>query len=55
MGFYFVGLYKYTDGDEKEVEQDVYAAIPYFRDSHDHDEYENWKRNLEVFFPVILF
>ena len=31
MGFYFCGKYIYTDGDEKEVERDMYAALPYFR------------------------
>ena len=38
MSSYFCGKYIYTDGDEKEVEQDMYVFIPYFWDSH--DEYE---------------
>ena len=30
MGFYFCDKYIYTDGDEKEVKRDMYAALPYF-------------------------
>ena len=48
IGFYFWGKYIYTDGDEKEVERDMYAALPYFQDSH--DGYENWENNLEEVF-----
>ena len=40
MGFYFCGKYIYTDGDKKEVERDMYAALPYFQGSNDHDGYE---------------
>ena len=40
MKFYFCGKYVYTDGDEKEVERDMYVALPYFWGSNDHDEYE---------------
>ena len=40
MGFYFCGKYIYTDGDEKEVEWDMYVALPYFQGSNDQDEYE---------------
>jgi len=29
-----------TDTDGKKVERDMYAAIPYFWDSNDHDGYE---------------
>jgi len=31
MGFNFYGRYIYTDGDEKEVERNMYAAISCFR------------------------
>jgi len=30
MGFYFYGWYIYIEGDEKEVERDMYVAIPCF-------------------------
>jgi len=30
MGFYFYGKYIYTDGDEQEIEKDMYAVLPYF-------------------------
>jgi len=33
----------YTDGDDNEVERDIYAATPYFWDSHDRYGYEKWK------------
>ena len=29
MRFYFCGKYIYSDGDEKEVERDMYEALPY--------------------------
>ena len=35
MGFYFCGKYIYTDGDEKEVERDMYAALLYSWGYHD--------------------
>ena len=47
MGFYFYGKYIYTYDDEKEVERDMYAALPYFRGSNDHDGYEKWENQLE--------
>ena len=50
MSFYFYGRYTYTDGDDKEVERDMHAIIPYFRDSKDYDEYEKWEDRLEDFF-----
>ena len=31
MGFYFCGRYINTDADDKNVERDMYAVIPYFR------------------------
>jgi len=40
MNFYFCGKYIYTDGDEKEVERDMYAALSYFRDYDDQYGYE---------------
>ena len=30
MSFYFCGIYIHTDGDDKKVERDMYAAISYF-------------------------
>ena len=40
FSFYFCGRYIYTDGDDKEIEQDMYAAISYFQASNDHARYE---------------
>ena len=40
MRFYFCGKYIYTDGDEKEVEKDMYATLSYFRGSNDQYGYE---------------
>ena len=40
MDFYFCGKFIHTDGDEKEVERDMYAALPYFQSSNDHNGYE---------------
>ena len=31
MRFYFCGKYIHTDGDEKYVERDMYAALSFFR------------------------
>jgi len=50
MRFYICGYYIYTDGDEKDVERNMYAALLYFQGSNDHDEYEKWKNQLEDFF-----
>ena len=52
MSFYFYGKYIYTEGDEKEVEWDMYVTIPYFRDSH--DGYEKWENNLEELFSYFI-
>jgi len=41
MEFYFCGRYINTDADDKKVERDMYATIPFFRGSSDHYEYEN--------------
>ena len=49
MGFYFCGRYIYIDGDEKEVERGMYAAISCFRGSHNRDGYEKRESNPEVF------
>ena len=49
MGFYFCSRCIYTDGDDKKVERDMYAVIPYFWGSNNHDEYEKWNY-LEEFF-----
>jgi len=38
--FFFCGKYINTDADGKKVEQDMYATIPYYRGSNDHDGYE---------------
>ena len=35
-----------TDGDDKEVERDIYA---YFRGSYDHYGYKYWESQLENF------
>ena len=50
MKFYFCGKYIYTDGDEKEVEGDMYAALPYFRGSNDLDGYEKCEKYFANFF-----
>ena len=50
MRFCFCGKYIYTDGDEKEIERDMYAALSYFRSFYDQDGYEKWKNHLEDFF-----
>ena len=49
MGFHFCGKCIYIDGDEKEIERDMYAAFPYFRGPNDHDGYEKWKNQLDNF------
>jgi len=41
MKFYFCERYINTDADDKKVEQDMNAAIPYFRGFSDHYEHEN--------------
>jgi len=40
----------YTDGDEKDVEGDMYAALLYFRDFYDQNGYEKWENYFENFF-----
>jgi len=40
MEFYFCSKYIHTNGDEKEVERDIFASLPYFQGSNDHDGYE---------------
>jgi len=52
--FYFCGRYIHTDGDEKDVERDIYAALLYFWGSDDRDGYEKWESNLEVFFSYFI-
>ena len=54
MDFYFCGRYIYTNGDNKEVERDMYAAISYFRGSNDHNGYEKQKDHLEYFFSYFF-
>jgi len=54
MSFYFCGRYINTDADEKKVERDTYAAIPYFWSSGDHYGYEKWESNLEAFFSYFI-
>jgi len=39
-----------ADGDENEIERDMYAALWYFRGSNDQDGYEKWETHLENFF-----
>ena len=52
--FYFCGKHIYTEGDEKEVERNMYAVLSYFRDSDDHYGYEKWESNLEGFFRYFV-
>jgi len=40
----------YTDGDDKKVERDMYAAITYFQDFNDHDGYKERTNHLEYLF-----
>jgi len=40
MKFYFYGKYIDTDGDEKEVERDMYADLPYFQSFNGQDGYK---------------
>jgi len=41
MGFLLLWqIHIYTDDDEKEVERDMHAAILYFWNFNDQDEYE---------------
>jgi len=42
-----VYIYIYC-GDDKKVEWDMYAAIPYCRGSHDRYGYEKWKIILKI-------
>jgi len=44
----------YIEGDEKEVERDMYATLSYFLGSDDQYGYEKWKSNLEASL-IILF
>ena len=37
----------YTDGDEKEVERDMYAVISCFRGFHDRYGYGKWENHLK--------
>ena len=50
MDFYFCGKYIHTDGDENEVEWDMYVAILCFWGSYDRYGNEKWKNYLEEFF-----
>jgi len=34
-----------TNSDDKKVKQDMYAAIPYFQDSHDCYGCEQWGKS----------
>ena len=54
MDFYFCGKFIHTNGDEKEVERDMYAALPYFQSSNDHYGYEKWENNLKDFFSYFV-
>jgi len=36
MNFYFCGRHIHTDGDEKKVKRDIYAALLYFWGSDDY-------------------
>jgi len=54
MGFYFCGRYINTDADDKNVERDMYAVIPYFRGSENHIGYEMWENDPERFFSYFI-
>jgi len=54
MGFYFCGRYINTDADDKDIEQDMYAVILYFRSSNDQLGMRSGKMILRNFL-VILF
>jgi len=45
--------YIYTDGDDKKVERDMYAAIPYFQGSHNRYGYEKWENHFEELFSYL--
>ena len=40
MTFYFCGRYIDIDTDEKEMERDMFTAVPHFWGSSDHYGYE---------------
>ena len=54
MRFYFCEKYIYTDGDEKEVERDMHAALLYFRDFYDQDDMKSEKIILRIFSGISL-
>ena len=54
MGLYVCGSYINTDADEKEVEQDMYMAVPHFWGSHNRYGYEEWESHLEEFFSYFF-
>jgi len=47
MDFYFCGKCICTDGDDKEVEWDMYVTISYFQCFNDCYEYKDWESQLE--------
>ena len=55
MRFYFCGKYIYTDGNEKEVERDMYAALSYFRGFYNQNGYKKWENHFEDFFGYFSF
>ena len=50
MGFYFCSRYIHTNGDPKEVERKIYAAVLTFQGFYNRYGYEDWESNLEIFF-----
>jgi len=54
MGFYFCGRYICTKGDLKQVENNIYDAVPIFWGSYDCYCYEVWESNLEFFFSYFV-
>ena len=50
MAFYFCGRYINIDGDEKEVERDMFTIVMHFWSSSDRYGYEEWENHLEDFF-----
>jgi len=54
MGFYFCGQYIHTDGDPKEVEWKMYAAVPTFRDFYDRYVMKTGKAILKLSSIIFL-
>ena len=53
MGFYSCDRYVYIDGDDSEVERNIYTAILFFWGYYDRHGYEPSQRFLQLFLPNI--